>query len=347
MTQDGKADIKLTYRRKQYYIAGPMTGKRQFNFPAFDAAAASLTAAGYLVTSPAELDDEKTRAAAIASPDGDPKVYAAVTGSTWGDFLSRDVKLIADECDAIVALEGWEYSRGARLEIFVARSCGKPVYDYEAWLHDVGRNYLCTDHLIPDDELAEVMEDEVFDEQFAAEDGAEEKTVNFLAYDELPEGREKCENCGGLGERDSERTFEDLPCGRCNKLGHVPKGSQRPGPRGSGEVRVTSETGGQKGKKPQAMGLIPPEALLALSEVYGMGAEKYDAHNYLKGYDWSLSFSACLRHLMAAEKGEWLDEESELPHVMHAAWHCFALFMFERHGIGTDDRISSAVEGVR
>jgi hypothetical protein len=78
-----------------------------------------------------------------------------------------------------------------------------------------------------------------------------------------------------------------------------------------------------------------------------MGAEKYDDHNYLKGYDWSLSFGALLRHVMAAEKGEWLDDESGLPHVMHAAWHCFALFMFEKHGLGTDDRISSVVEGLR
>lgn len=112
------------------YVGGPMTGLPMFNFPAFDAAAAELRDRGYTVVSPAELDDPETRRAALASPDGSPG-SGSTNGETWGDFLSRDVKLIADKVDAIAVIDGWEKSRGARLETFVGRMlCGKPVVYY-------------------------------------------------------------------------------------------------------------------------------------------------------------------------------------------------------------------------
>lgn len=114
------------------YIAGPMTGLPHFNFPAFDAAADLLRnheLANFEVVSPAELDDPSARAAAMASVDGDPALYARLTGLTWADFLARDVKLIADGgIEGVVCLSGWEKSRGARLETFVAFLCGLPIY---------------------------------------------------------------------------------------------------------------------------------------------------------------------------------------------------------------------------
>jgi hypothetical protein len=105
------------------------------------------------------------------------------------------------------------------------------------------------------------------------------------------------------------------------------------------EVRITSDTGGQKGRKPERLDLIPPDALFELARVYGMGAEKYDDHNYLKGYNWSLSYASLLRHATQWANGEDRDDESGLHHLAHAAWHCFALMMFQRHALGTDDRI--------
>lgn len=109
------------------YIAGPMTGLPQHNIPAFDAAAQDLRERGYDVVSPAELDDQATRAAALASPDGRCKF-----DETWGDFLARDVKIIADgRLEGIVVLPGWQGSRGARLETFVGnRLCGLYVVHY-------------------------------------------------------------------------------------------------------------------------------------------------------------------------------------------------------------------------
>lgn len=114
---------------KVVYIGGPMTSIPQFNFPAFDAAAADLRAMGFTVQSPAEMDDLATREAALASPDGAPGSGSS-NGETWGDFLARDVKLIADQIDAVALIPGWERSRGARLETFVAFLCGKPIVHY-------------------------------------------------------------------------------------------------------------------------------------------------------------------------------------------------------------------------
>lgn len=108
----------------KFYLAGPMSGLPQFNFPAFDAAASLLRELGHEIVSPAELDDEDTRADALASPDGRPTQRDKVNGHTWGDFLSRDVKIVADKVQGIVFLPGWDKSRGARLEAFVGILCG-------------------------------------------------------------------------------------------------------------------------------------------------------------------------------------------------------------------------------
>lgn len=102
------------------YVAGPMTGIPAFNFPAFHAAAAELRAKGHEVVSPAEMDSADSQAAAEASPDGSPGSGSA-NGETWGDFLARDVKLMADSgIEAVYVLPGWDHSRGARLETFAA-----------------------------------------------------------------------------------------------------------------------------------------------------------------------------------------------------------------------------------
>lgn len=111
----------------KYYLAGPMTGRPQFNYPLFDEVAKILRTWGIDITSPAEMDDPATRKAALASPDGAPGSGAA-NGETWGDFLSRDVKLIADTLGGIILLPEWNQSNGARLEAFVAINLGYPAY---------------------------------------------------------------------------------------------------------------------------------------------------------------------------------------------------------------------------
>ena len=113
----------------KYYLAGPMSWVPQFNIPLFDRASAELRANGFDVFSPAELDSDAVRAVALKSKDGDPADVTSI--ETWGDMLARDVKLIADECDGgIIFLDGWEGSRGARLEAFVGVICGRSFWRY-------------------------------------------------------------------------------------------------------------------------------------------------------------------------------------------------------------------------
>lgn len=118
-----------------FYLAGPMTGYPQFNYPAFDAAAADLRDQGYKIVSPAELDDPDTRKWAESSPDG---VHRDVVdnggeayGKEYGSFLGRDVQIVADQnCVGVICLDGWEKSRGAQLETHVARVMHKEILKY-------------------------------------------------------------------------------------------------------------------------------------------------------------------------------------------------------------------------
>lgn len=109
------------------------------------------------------------------------------------------------------------------------------------------------------------------------------------------------------------------------------------------EVRVVDpETGGEKGQKLCEMGAVDPMALWMVGEVAGYGEKKYERYNYVKGYKWSLSYDALQRHLMLFWGGEYLDTESGLPHLAHAAWHCLALMTFHMRHLGTDDRFPTS-----
>jgi len=122
------------------YLAGPMTGIPQFNYPLFMDTAAGLRAVelspeqgyGIEVVSPAELDFPEVQLASLLSPDGNLNTIET-HGLTFGDFIARDVQLIIDDgIDAVVVLPGWETSRGARLETFVANAiCGLPIMTWD------------------------------------------------------------------------------------------------------------------------------------------------------------------------------------------------------------------------
>lgn len=108
-----------------FYLAGPMTGIPQYNFPAFDRAAAALRKKGYRIQSPAELDSPEERVRAMASADGSPGDY----GNNWRWPLRRDADIVMnDDCIGVICIEGWEASRGAKLETYIAEAFDKPIY---------------------------------------------------------------------------------------------------------------------------------------------------------------------------------------------------------------------------
>lgn len=106
----------------------------------------------------------------------------------------------------------------------------------------------------------------------------------------------------------------------------------------STEERVTSSTGGQKGRKPAQYGLIPPDALRQVAELYGKGAAKYAPYNWRKGYPWSLSFDAMQRHAWQFWDGEEYDSETGCAHLASVAFHALTLLTFMEEQREHDDR---------
>lgn len=109
------------------------------------------------------------------------------------------------------------------------------------------------------------------------------------------------------------------------------------------EVRTTSSTGAEKGVKEARHDLIPGPALDLLARLYGKGAEKYAAHNWRKGYEWSKSYAAAQRHMLLFWEGEDIDPEMGLPHVTCAAFHMFALATYMIEHPEFDDRFKKEV----
>jgi nucleoside 2-deoxyribosyltransferase len=83
------------------YIAGPMTGLPELNFPAFHREAANLRAQGIEVVNPAEIN-------------ADPN-------AKWVDCMRADIRELVT-CDVIAMLPGWDKSKGATLEHHIAKT---------------------------------------------------------------------------------------------------------------------------------------------------------------------------------------------------------------------------------
>ena len=105
--QMAKGGVTLAASRaNRLYLAGPMTGFEDFNFPAFNKMAAELRARGYEVENPAE--------------------HGVVDGADWADYMAYDLTRLG-LCGQVAVLPGWENSKGARLEVHIARELSMPV----------------------------------------------------------------------------------------------------------------------------------------------------------------------------------------------------------------------------
>lgn len=104
-----------------------MRGYKDFNFPAFHAAAATLREQGHEVFSPAENDLKKHGAEALKSETGNEAEATANGGFSLRDALYDDTKYICLEAEGIAMLPGWEKSTGAQAEWALARALGHQV----------------------------------------------------------------------------------------------------------------------------------------------------------------------------------------------------------------------------
>lgn len=86
------------------YICGPMSGLPDFNRPAFRTAAGILRDLGFQVMTPADC----------------------YSGDSWEEGMRHDIPAMLS-CDRVCLLGAWEKSRGARLEVFIARELGMKV----------------------------------------------------------------------------------------------------------------------------------------------------------------------------------------------------------------------------
>lgn len=110
------------------YVAGPMRGIPEFNFPAFNTAAALLRSQGHLVFNPAERDNERHgKDISIGNITGCEVTAAKEHGFSLREALADDTKFICLEADAIALLPGWENSKGAKAELALSEALGHKV----------------------------------------------------------------------------------------------------------------------------------------------------------------------------------------------------------------------------
>lgn len=118
------------------YLAGPMRGYAQFNFPAFAKAAAELRAAGHEVFSPHERDIERHGGVNIGANNttGSEAQATKEHGFSLQDALSDDTQFIIHKAEGIALLPGWTRSSGARAEKALIDAFGnrETIYMWDA-----------------------------------------------------------------------------------------------------------------------------------------------------------------------------------------------------------------------
>lgn len=122
------------------YVAGPMRGLPEFNFPAFHEAARRLRAKGHEVFNPAERDIARHGLdISKGNMAGCEKLAAEQHGFNIREALADDLDFICRQADAVALLPGWQESRGALAEVHAARALDLLILSLEAmerWICD-------------------------------------------------------------------------------------------------------------------------------------------------------------------------------------------------------------------
>lgn len=95
---------------RRIYLSGPISGYLHHNRPAFAAAQEALEATGYTVVNPLDVTQ----------------------ATDWQSCMRDDIKALMD-CDGVALLDGWERSRGAKIEVSLATRLDMPVRHWTEW----------------------------------------------------------------------------------------------------------------------------------------------------------------------------------------------------------------------
>lgn len=106
-------NLKQEYDHR-YYLSGPMSGIEGFNYPRFTQVTDRLRGIGFTVFSPHEID----------------KPPAHLEGDCLWEWCMQKCMKMMDNCNAILLLEGWSTSRGAKQELDKALAWNWPVFYY-------------------------------------------------------------------------------------------------------------------------------------------------------------------------------------------------------------------------
>jgi len=92
------------------YISGPISGMPNLNREAFEQVKKQIIDIGHEAVNPHDL-----------FKDLDTEGY------TWHQFMPPCIKALVD-CNVIITLPAWDGSKGASLEVDIARKLDKPVF---------------------------------------------------------------------------------------------------------------------------------------------------------------------------------------------------------------------------
>jgi hypothetical protein len=348
------------------YISGPMRGYEEFNFPAFFRAEARLNGAGFVTINPARID--------TSCPQ--PHVDAALDSYVARDLEA--VKSLRPNIDVVVVLEGWAASEGATAEVAVAEWRGVEIWDLATALSRTGATTLdeAFAYRAGSLDIAERADGSRTSQYvpLPQADGADvdhEDGPEWHVADPLPEGwGQRADDAVNVafakdeevvhfetritdpvtgGQKGTKPVRFDLIPDRFAGSVNARRSSSSAAAairdnlnvfwRGAAEVLGWSRASLIRAAEmcENALG-GPVAARYHIARVYGVGAQKYDDNNWRKGYRWSLSYTAALRHLDAIERGEMMDAEMGVPHYANVWWHCATLWTFATEGLGTDDR---------
>lgn len=283
------------------YLAGPMRGIPEFNFPAFDEAAARGRALGHSMVSPAELDRDHGFNEKGMDGKVDANGHNAVVtldfmrGAAWRDFLA----IVGPDpttpgVDAIALLPGWEKSKGAAGELALAKWIGLKILDARTFKEmavttesrAVEKNGTTryAGHLVPPDEVAALL---------AAQPGAVVAVSDVRAAPAvIPNGEFVVKDSGARTQ--------------------FTTGAVRDAQDGKGFFHC-----------------IPFIAIEALAKLYEAGAKKYAKDNWKKGIPLSRFIDAIFRHAFKLSEG-WRDEDHAAAVMWNAAGFIWTLDAMKR-----------------